>query len=98
MADGAAGPLFLGATQGESERTEHGGDSERAPASEPTCCIRVLTALYNALPAAEAINGRSAMLGFVAAMVSEGLTHHSVLSQMFGVTVNGEVVEVGAMR
>ncbi len=42
----------------------------------------------------EALNGRAAMLGFVAAVVSESLTHHSVLSQMLGVTRDGEVVEV----
>jgi hypothetical protein len=33
-------------------------------------------------PTTEAINGRSAMLGFVAAVISEELTHHSIWSQV----------------
>ena len=35
-------------------------------------------------PVQEAINGRSAMLGFVAAVVSESLTHQSIFSQIAG--------------
>jgi hypothetical protein len=31
----------------------------------------------------EAINGRAAMLGFVAAVVAEAITHHSVFSQVW---------------
>lgn len=33
-------------------------------------------------PTTEAINGRSAMLGFVAAVISEEITHHSIWSQV----------------
>ncbi|KAG2441012.1 hypothetical protein HXX76_003865 [Chlamydomonas incerta] len=44
-------------------------------------------------PVQEAINGRSAMIGFVAAVVSESLTHHSIFSQIAGKYMDGEVVE-----
>ncbi|PNW80512.1 hypothetical protein CHLRE_07g320450v5 [Chlamydomonas reinhardtii] len=44
-------------------------------------------------PVQEAINGRSAMLGFVAAVVSESLTHQSIFSQIAGKYVDGEIVE-----
>jgi hypothetical protein len=41
----------------------------------------------------EAINGRAAMLGFVAAVISEALTHQAVFSQIAGRYANGDLVE-----
>jgi Chlorophyll A-B binding protein len=42
---------------------------------------------------AELINGRAAMTGFVAAVVSEIITHQSTLSQITGRVIDGDVVE-----
>jgi Chlorophyll A-B binding protein len=42
---------------------------------------------------AELINGRAAMTGFVAAIVSEVITHQSTLSQITGRVIDGDVVE-----
>jgi Chlorophyll A-B binding protein len=50
----------------------------------------MLTALC--IPA-ELINGRAAMTGFVAAVVSEIITHQSTLSQITGRVIDGDVVE-----
>lgn len=44
-------------------------------------------------PLQEAINGRAAMLGFVAAVVLERISGQSVLSQLGGRVVDGEMVE-----
>ncbi|GAX75510.1 hypothetical protein CEUSTIGMA_g2953.t1 [Chlamydomonas eustigma] len=44
-------------------------------------------------PTTEAINGRAAMIGFVAAVVSEAVTHQAVWSQVVGRYVNEELVE-----
>lgn len=41
----------------------------------------------------EAINGRAAMLGMVAAILAESTTHHSVFSQLAGKYVDMELVE-----
>lgn len=41
----------------------------------------------------EAINGRAAMLGFVAAMIAEGITHQTVVSQVAGRYENAQLVE-----
>ncbi|KXZ56244.1 hypothetical protein GPECTOR_1g212 [Gonium pectorale] len=41
----------------------------------------------------EAINGRAAMLGFVAAVVSEALTHQAVWSQIAGRYADGDLLE-----
>ncbi len=44
-------------------------------------------------PLQEAINGRAAMLGFVVALVMERVSNQSVLSQLGGRYVDGEIVE-----
>ncbi|GFR41497.1 hypothetical protein Agub_g2189 [Astrephomene gubernaculifera] len=41
----------------------------------------------------EAINGRAAMLGFVAALISEAATHQAVWSQIAGRYIDGDLVE-----
>lgn len=41
----------------------------------------------------EAINGRAAMLGFVAAVAAESLTHQAVWSQIAGRYANAELIE-----
>eukprot|EP00198_Chlamydomonas_reinhardtii_P011693 XP_001701030.1 predicted protein [Chlamydomonas reinhardtii] len=65
-----------------------------APTQRPACRFVVKTRMapIRAAPQ-EAINGRSAMLGFVAAVVSESLTHQSIFSQIAGKYVDGEIVE-----
>lgn len=44
-------------------------------------------------PVTEAINGRAAMLGFVAAVASEAATHQAIFSQIAGKYADLEMVE-----
>jgi hypothetical protein len=44
-------------------------------------------------PVTEAINGRAAMLGFVAAVASESVTHQAVWSQIVGRYIDLQIVE-----
>lgn len=60
------------------------------PLQVPTSSVQDFQ-IFNGIT--EAINGRSAMLGFVGAVVSEALLHQSVWSQVAGRYENMEMIE-----
>eukprot|EP00199_Chlamydomonas_sp_CCMP681_P003128 CAMPEP_0119115776 /NCGR_PEP_ID=MMETSP1180-20130426/51925_1 /TAXON_ID=3052 ORGANISM="Chlamydomonas cf sp, Strain CCMP681" /NCGR_SAMPLE_ID=MMETSP1180 /ASSEMBLY_ACC=CAM_ASM_000741 /LENGTH=179 /DNA_ID=CAMNT_0007104867 /DNA_START=88 /DNA_END=627 /DNA_ORIENTATION=+ len=64
---------------------------EPVPVTSTGASVAAPFSLLNATT--EAINGRAAMMGFVAAVVAEQVTHQSVFSQMAGVYANQEIVE-----
>jgi Chlorophyll A-B binding protein len=61
--------------------------------THPTDPHSLHTSLNPLLPCAELINGRAAMLGVVAAAISEVVTGQTVWSQIAGKYIDGEVVE-----
>lgn len=73
-------------------------DNEVQPATPPAAEVPTMSAQGTATvpllgSVQERLNGRAAMLGFVSAVVAEGLTHQSVWSQLVGRYVDLELVE-----
>ncbi|KAG1671829.1 hypothetical protein FOA52_000206 [Chlamydomonas sp. UWO 241] len=72
---------------------ETASTSEPAVASAPSGAAPSVQSFAILNPVTEAINGRAAMLGFVAAVASEVVTHQAVWSQIVGRYINLELVE-----
>ncbi|KAG1651837.1 hypothetical protein FOA52_009840 [Chlamydomonas sp. UWO 241] len=72
---------------------ETASTSEPAVAAAPSGAAPSVQSFAILNPVTEAINGRAAMLGFVAAVASEAVTHQAVWSQIVGRYINLELVE-----